>query len=407
MVKSIVVIILLLTLNFSSFEDKIPDYLKENEKVVNVDFFNVYGKSFNIEGSFEDGGNVIDLNLVLEGEVKYSFPLKYKIENGKINYQLNKNINEGINLEEITPGTYQVILEIFHSDTPVKASLVNANDVADVEYYTFNNDGLSNKIVTISKDKSFFLSVVEGVTPNNVFDIVIDPGHGGSDTGPVIDGYAEKDFNLKYALDLEVKLSALGYKVKLTRYDNEVNIPTYGLNSRVGMPYETKAKIFLSLHFNNIVSEQRFYGTEIYAAPNLNLDFAKKLADNIVEYGNGSYSPSQFSKVMNGVYVRNFKSYQIDEFRKMFDEKNTPFYESISTSTPYYFVIRETGGLMTGAYVDGRDDRYDENPYYRSNIAAEAYLIEYAYMSDPSDLNKIINNMDGFNKGVIESIINY
>lgn len=407
MSKIIAIIILLLTFNFSSFENKIPEYIEEYDRVVNVDFFNVYGKSLNIEGTFEDDKKIVELNLVLVGESNYSYPLEYKVENGEINYQLSKNLNEGIDLEKVPEGNYQILIEIVYSDTTEKASLENVNDFSDVEYYTFNDDGFSNRIVTISKDKKILLSVANEKTPEDVFDIVIDPGHGATDTGPIVNGYSERNFNLKYALDLEKKLTDLGYKVKLTRYDNEIDIPTYGYDSRVGMPYETKAKIFLSLHFNYITAAQRFSGTEIYAAPNMNLSFAKKLADNIVKYGNGNYSPSQFSRIMDGVYVRNFQNYQIEEFREMFEEKNTPFYDSISTKTPYYFVIRETGGLMTGAYVDGRDDRYDENPYYQSNQAAEAYLIEYAYMSDSSDLNKIINDMEGYNRGIIESILNY
>ena len=39
-------------------------------------------------------------------------------------------------------------------------------------------------------------------------------------------------------------------------------------------------------------------------------------------------------------------------------------------------MLRETGGIVTGAYVDGRNKEFGKNKYYNSNIGVEAYLLE-------------------------------
>lgn len=39
-------------------------------------------------------------------------------------------------------------------------------------------------------------------------------------------------------------------------------------------------------------------------------------------------------------------------------------------------MLRETGGIATKAYVDGRNPNYGKNMFYNSNIGVEAYLLE-------------------------------
>ena len=39
-------------------------------------------------------------------------------------------------------------------------------------------------------------------------------------------------------------------------------------------------------------------------------------------------------------------------------------------------MLRETGGIATSAYVDGRNPSYGANMFYNSNIGVEAYLLE-------------------------------
>ena len=49
--------------------------------------------------------------------------------------------------------------------------------------------------------------------------IFINPGHGGNDCGAVGNGLKERDVALKIGKHIETYLQAVGYDVKLFRYD--------------------------------------------------------------------------------------------------------------------------------------------------------------------------------------------
>jgi N-acetylmuramoyl-L-alanine amidase len=80
--------------------------------------------------------------------------------------------------------------------------------------------------------------------------IVIDPGHGGRDTGATgIKGSYEKNLTLKTAQLLYDKLKTAGANVTMTR-----NTDSYlSLSSRVGMSHTHAADAFVSIHFDSIL----------------------------------------------------------------------------------------------------------------------------------------------------------
>jgi N-acetylmuramoyl-L-alanine amidase len=97
-------------------------------------------------------------------------------------------------------------------------------------------------------------------TPNGV--IVIDPGHGGSDTGTrsLAPPAVEKHYTLDWALRLRPLLEARGWKVILTRMsDFDVS-----LLDRVNIAERAGAALFLSLHFNSGASNRELAGIETY-----------------------------------------------------------------------------------------------------------------------------------------------
>lgn len=80
--------------------------------------------------------------------------------------------------------------------------------------------------------------------------IVIDPGHGGRDTGATgMKGSYEKNLTLKTAQLLYDKLKTAGANVVMTR-----NTDSYlSLSSRVGMSHTHAADAFVSIHFDSIL----------------------------------------------------------------------------------------------------------------------------------------------------------
>jgi N-acetylmuramoyl-L-alanine amidase len=92
--------------------------------------------------------------------------------------------------------------------------------------------------------------------------IVIDPGHGGQDSGTssVLGYQHEKDFTLDWARRLGALLATNGWQVFLTRnYDTDLSI-----SNRVVFAEAHKAGVFLSLHFNSSAPNDQQSGLETY-----------------------------------------------------------------------------------------------------------------------------------------------
>ena len=92
--------------------------------------------------------------------------------------------------------------------------------------------------------------------------IVIDPGHGGIDSGATsVLGYGyEKEFTLDWARRLGSLLATNGWQVFLTR----TNDTDLSLSNRIAFAEARKADIFLSLHFNSTAPDERQEGLETY-----------------------------------------------------------------------------------------------------------------------------------------------
>ena len=92
--------------------------------------------------------------------------------------------------------------------------------------------------------------------------IVIDPGHGGADSGArsIFNGAFEKDYTLDWAVHLGRLLASNGFNVILTR-DRDVEI---SLQQRVATAERANAVLFVSLHFNSGAANRDMSGIETY-----------------------------------------------------------------------------------------------------------------------------------------------
>ena len=372
--------------------------LKSN--LVNINKFTVYGTHFNIEGSLDIKG-ADDAYLILKNtkeEIKIN--TIYTISD-KLHFKTSNYINNGINLEKIKNDKYFIFLKVKNNKKYKLYSLRNNTDYNNINYISMDNNEINIKFK--NKYNKPYLEIKSKKTySNDYYDIVIDAGHGGVDPGAVNSNYHEADITLSYVLKLKDSLENKGYKVKLTR-DTDTTLETYGENSRTAVPYEVKAKYVFSIHINS--SEYIPYkgGVEVYASSNSDLTFAKSIADNIVNIANTNYSINKEYKVDEGVYVKTFTKDDINDSYDYAKENNFEPY-SITTNTPYMYMIRETGGIITNAYIDGRNPKYKNNPYYNSNIGIEAYLIELGYINHSTDLKNLINNKDKYVEAITKSI---
>ena len=92
--------------------------------------------------------------------------------------------------------------------------------------------------------------------------IVIDPGHGGQDSGTKsVLGYRhEKEFTLDWARRLGSMLATNGWQVFLT-HNNDTDL---SVSNRIAFAEAHKADLFLSLHFNSSAPNDQQVGLETY-----------------------------------------------------------------------------------------------------------------------------------------------
>src|SRR5581483_7458556 len=103
--------------------------------------------------------------------------------------------------------------------------------------------------------------------------IVIDPGHGGSDSGSRIsDNIVEKEVTLALAFRMRSLLTARGFNVVLTRQDDKAANPNppfapLSLDDRVGIANHERPSACIFLHATSSGSGVHLYTSELPPAP--------------------------------------------------------------------------------------------------------------------------------------------
>ena len=93
--------------------------------------------------------------------------------------------------------------------------------------------------------------------------VVLDAGHGGSQTGAAYAGVNEKDINLAVAKKVETILRGHGYNVVMTRTADT----TVGLYDRADIANAVEADVFVSIHSNAAENNADFQGIYTYYHP--------------------------------------------------------------------------------------------------------------------------------------------
>lgn len=376
-----------------------------------------YGKSLNVEGKISNVSkdNFESARLYITDGIEYekSYELNYNFEGNNLNFSSGL-INSGIILDELDSKEYYVFLrlKVNNSINPKYYSFINSSENGKIEYYTLtkNNENRKVSIDFYEKDynnKKYNLLKINFETsklPDDVYDIVIDAGHGGKDTGEKLGTITEANVTLEYAKLLKESLENLGYKVKLTRDDsNSEDFSTtnmYDSNGRISIACRSKAKLMISFHINNDANNG-LTGFEIYSPCKSNLTFVSEMANKIKESSTINFSNNNSFKHSDGVYVRNYTNSVIKELENTANKKGYEPY-NITLDTPYLYTIREVGGIATGAYVDGRNTSFSANEYYKSNQGIECYQLELGYIKN--DLQIIINEKNQIVQAITDII---
>lgn len=193
--------------------------------------------------------------------------------------------------------------------------------------------------------------------------IVLDPGHGGSDTGTRGQRSVEKKFTLDVARHVENLLEAGGLNVLLTRTSDR----NVGLDERVELAKSKRADLFVSIHFNSGGSAE---GIETYCVP---------------PAGTASTASGRLSRDERDAAAGN-----------RYDERNVWLAHCVQRSA-----LRATGapdrGVRRARFVVIRD------------APCPAILIEGGFLSNRAEERRILSNdyRDKLAKSIADGIVEY
>ena len=177
--------------------------------------------------------------------------------------------------------------------------------------------------------------------------VVIDAGHGGSDSGAIGNGIIEKNLTLDISKYMYDRLKELGVPVKLTR-DSDVDLPASERPQRVLEQYGNgKDVIVISNHINAGGAE----GAEVIYALRNKDTLAKKILDELEKQG----------QLIRKYYQRRLPS----DYNK-----------------DYYYMLRNTPNT-------------------------EALIVEYGFLDNASDANKLKNNYKKYAEAVVKAVTEY
>lgn len=154
---------------------------------------------------------------------------------------------------------------------------IKNNDFRHLTSITFNARlGCIYEVITNPDSNETEINVLKPHTKSDKL-VVIDAGHGGSDTGASYAGILEKDLNLKIALKVNELLKSKGINTYMTRQDDTF-IP---LQDRTKIANAMNASFFLSIHNNAFKTSE--YGTETLCYPSdKSRKFAAIIQDTLV-----------------------------------------------------------------------------------------------------------------------------
>jgi len=177
--------------------------------------------------------------------------------------------------------------------------------------------------------------------------VIIDPGHGGTDSGATGNNLLEKDYNLLISKYMYDRFKELGVPVAITRESDTTLSPTDRVNTILNKFGNSSDVILISNHVNSGGGE----GAEVIYALRNRDTLARRILENIGSTG--------------------------QETRKYY-QRRLPS----DTSKDYYFIHRNTGNL-------------------------EPLIVEYGFIDNTKDVEFLKENYKELAEAVISAVANY
>ena len=182
---------------------------------------------------------------------------------------------------------------------------------------------------------------------NSNIKIIVDAGHGGLDGGASANNLIEKNLNLQSSLYMYERFKELGIPVQMTRTTDEYLPKTERVN-RVNELYPNDQNVILiSNHINAGGGE----GAEIVYSLRNDSILAQEILNNIGDAG----------QIKRKIYQRRLPE---------------------NPNKDYYYILRETN-------------------------VSEPLLIEYGFIDNMNDANKLRNNLNDYAEAVVKAVTEY
>lgn len=165
-----------------------------------------------IKNSFNSSG------IYYEGYVKDSndtYQIKFKSRTSNLEYLYNMNSSKNhyyhgnMRLTTIANGTYDIYI-VSKKEERLMNKLYILSKIVRAK--------VGNKLVTVKYDNDYVSITIEDFKYE--YDVVIDPGHGGTDSGAANGIVIEKNLNLKVSKYEKCRYESMGYRVYMTRYND-------------------------------------------------------------------------------------------------------------------------------------------------------------------------------------------
>lgn len=168
-------------------------FTRTQTKTATLSNFYTYGDTLNIDGKITniskdnfEGAKIIVTNGIEEKAIS----VETYIDEKNL-YFSTAQINEGIELDKLELGEYYIFfrLKLNNSSVPKFYCIVPESELSDIRYYTVTNNSKNRRIdiemlekeVSGKTYKYLSAKVIDDQKPENVYDFVIDAGHGGKD----------------------------------------------------------------------------------------------------------------------------------------------------------------------------------------------------------------------------------